>query len=172
MKHSFTGSISYFESQVWNRHIDIPDDVVLEFKKHGIKRLLCTFNNSVTKHCALLSHGDGRYFVMINQDEYKKSGLEMDMEVHVTLEEDKSEYGMPMPEEMRELLAQDPEADKYFHGLTPGRQRGLLFIIGKPKGIETRLRNAIIGCEYLKSKQGKLDYRELNQVIKENRFKL
>jgi hypothetical protein len=172
MKHSFTGSISYFDSQVWSRYIDVPDDIVQQFKKIGAKRFLCTFNDEVTKHCALLSHGDGRYFVMINQEEFKKLGFDIDQEVSITLEEDKSDYGMPMPEEMRELLHQDPIANKYFHSLTPGKQRGLLYIIGKPKGTETRLRKAITVCEYLKSSQGNLDYRELNQAFKDSRFKL
>lgn len=110
--------------------------------------------------------------MMLNKEEVKKLGLEVATQVNLTLEEDKSKYGMPIPEEMEELLRQDPEADKYFHGLTAGKQRSLLFIIGKPKGSETRLKKAIAICEYLKSTGGALDFREMNQALKDSRFKL
>ncbi|NND93703.1 MAG: DUF1905 domain-containing protein [Flavobacteriales bacterium] len=172
MQHSFEGTIAYFDSNVWNRHIDVPDDIVQWFKTRKITRVLCTIEGKLTKHCALLSHGNGTYFVMLNKEEVKKLGLEVATQVNLTLEEDKSKYGMPIPEEMEELLRQDPEADKYFHGLTAGKQRSLLFIIGKPKGSETRLKKAIAICEYLKSTGGALDFREMNQALKDSRFKL
>ena len=72
-----------------------------------------------------------------------------------------------MPEEMEVLLAQDEEADRYFHQLTPGKQRSLLHIIGKPKTEATRLKKAIVITEYLKTNRGKLDFKELNLAFKE-----
>jgi uncharacterized protein YdeI (YjbR/CyaY-like superfamily) len=55
---------------------------------------------------------------------------------------------------------------RVFHKLTPGKQRGLLYKINKPKGAETRVKAAIQISEYLKSVDGKLDYKELNAYIK------
>ena len=104
MEFEFTGELAFMDSNVWNRHIDVPDQIVQAFKEKGITRLICTFDNSLSKHCALLSHGNGTYFVMLNQEECKKLGVERGRSVQVQLKEDKSTYGMPMPEEMAELL--------------------------------------------------------------------
>ncbi|NNC82586.1 MAG: hypothetical protein HKN79_03340 [Flavobacteriales bacterium] len=172
MTKEFTGILDELDSNVWNRFVDVPTDIVLFYKKKDIKRFLCTYDNMLTKSCALLSRGDGRYFVMLNKQECKKLGVHKGAELRIKLEPDTSKYGMPMPEEMEELLAQDPEADRYFQQLSPGKQRSLLYIVGKPKGTETRLRKAITICEYLKSVEGALDFRELNQAFKDNRFKL
>ncbi|MBK8504974.1 MAG: hypothetical protein IPL46_23810 [Saprospiraceae bacterium] len=38
-----------------------------------------------------------------------------------------------MPEELGELLQMDDKANDLFHALTAGKQRNLLFIVGKPK---------------------------------------
>lgn len=170
--YTFTGIINTLDSNVWSTHVDVPDDIVIELKTQKISRLVCTFNDAETSHSALLSHGDGTYYILINKERCKKLEVNVGSQVLVTLREDISKYGMPMPEEMEELLRQDPEANKYFHSLTPGKQRNLLYIIGKPKGSETRLKKAIGICEYLKSVNGALDFRELNQALKDNRFKL
>ncbi len=88
-------------------------------------------------------------------------------EISVKLEKDDSDYGMPMPEEFEELLLMDPEADECFHKLTIGKQRSLLYIIGKPKRSETRIKKAVVVAEYLKSTGGVLDYKELNVAFRE-----
>ena len=64
-------------------------------------------------------------------------------------------------------MEQDEEADKYFHQLTPGKQRSLLHIIAKPKREETRLKKAVVITEYLKTNKGKLDFTALNLAFKE-----
>lgn len=167
----FSARLGGLSSKVYYRHVDVPIDVVEHFKALDIKRFICTFNGEYEKHCALLSHGDGRHYIIMNEAECKQLGLSMGSELHVELKEDKSKYGMPMPEEMEELLRQDPEADAYFHALTPGKQRSLLYIVGKPKGTDTRLRKAIAVCEHLHIMNGKLDFALLNEHIKNSRLK-
>jgi len=169
---NFEAVIGELDSKVYSRHVELPLDITKVILDTGVKRWVASYNNIVIKSCALQSFGDGRYYLMLNKDEVKKMGTEIGSMINVNLKEDKSKYGMPLPAEMAELLKQDLEADKYFHGLTPGKQRSLLYIIGKPKGSETRLRKAIAICEYLKSSQGNLDFREMNQAIKDSRFKL
>jgi hypothetical protein len=169
---SFTGIVNSLDSKVWSGHVNVPVDIALELKKRKISRLVCTFNSQEKSHSALMSHGDGSYYILLNNARCKKLGLLIGSQVDVIIEADDSPYGMPMPEEMEELMRQDPEANKYFHALSPGKQRNLLYIIGKPKGSDTRLKKAIGICEYLKSVRGALDFRELNQALKDNRFKL
>ena len=133
MIHTFEGRLLELDSNVWGRFIDVPLDISNEILKRENRRLVAEFNGQLSKHCTILSHGDGTYFIMLNKQEAKKLGVDIGGMVNVVLKEDVSKYGMPMPEEMEELLRQDPEAEEYFHGLTPGKQRSLLYIIGKPQ---------------------------------------
>ena len=93
--------------------------------------------------------------------------MQVGSKVQVSLQPDESKYGMPMPEEMDELLKIDDEANQYFHALTKGKQRSLLYIIGKPKNSDTRLNKAIVVTEHLKRWNGKLDFAILNQEFKD-----
>jgi len=170
--HQFEGRVAEKDTRMWSVYIDVPMDIVTALKKAKTSRLIVTFNGQVPNHCALMPSGDGRYFLLINKERLKKLGLTIGSALQVEIKPDNSEYGMPMPEEMEELMKQDEDAHRYFHLLSPGKQRSLLYIIGKPKGSETRLRKAIATCEYLKSVEGRLDFKELNEAIKSNRFTL
>jgi len=109
--------------------------------------------------------GDG-YWLVINKKIRTKLKLDVGSSVDVMIQADTSKYGMPMPEEMEELLIQDPEGNEIFHKLTPGKQRSLLYIIGKIKSSDIRLRKAVAILEYLKMVNGNLDFPEMNEFIK------
>ena len=156
------------KSSLWGGHVVVDDTIVQEIKSQKIKRLICTLNDKETFHCALLSMGNGLYFVMVNATLRKKLKLTFGSILKVNLEEDKSKYGMPMPEEMAEILTQDPELDRIFHSLTPGKQRSLLYIIGKPKTSESRIKKAVLITRYLVEVNGRIDFIEMNEYIKTN----
>ena len=166
---TFTSTYQYFQdSPIWSGHVVVPLEIVEYFQAKKIKRLICTFQNQVKAHLTIQSDGKGGYYLLLNKDIAKQIGLTVGEEVSIVLEEDTSKYGMPLPEEMQELLLQDTEGEHYFHSLTPGKQRSLLYIVGKPKGSDTRLRKAITILNYLKYTKGKLDFKELNQAFKDN----
>lgn len=150
-------------------HLPIPKDVSLLFLKSSGSRVVCTINDRISIQCALMPKGDGTYFININKDVRKKLNLGLGDTAYVELAEDISKYGIPLPPEMEELLIQDVHGEQLFHALTKGKQRSLLHIIGKPKSSDTRLRKALMTLDYLKSVNGKLDFRQLNQFYKENR---
>ncbi|MAW88157.1 MAG: hypothetical protein CMJ42_16690 [Phyllobacteriaceae bacterium] len=178
MKHSgflcsmtFTSKIEIFDSPLWKYHLKVPEEVVEEFvKKKKVKRVQCTLNDSHTFQCALMPAGGGIYFINLNQQIRKKLRLNPGDNVRVELREDDSPYGLPMPEEFAELLAQDEESNRLFHALTPGKQRNLLYIIGSPKTADTRLRRALVCMEHLKKMNGKIDFKLLNEDLKNARF--
>jgi hypothetical protein len=138
---------------------------LLKREKNAL-RILFSINGRGNISRALMPSGDGNYFILINQEICKEYKLEPEGEVTLQISPDDSEYGMPLPEELAELWAVDEEAYTAFHQLTPGKQRGLIYQVSKPKGAETRIKKAVQISEYLKSVNGKLDYKEMNAYIK------
>ncbi len=162
----FTTVLEKFNSNLWGYHIAVPEEVSQEFLDAGSRRVICTLNDAHEFQCALMPKGDGRYFININKQIRKKLGLELGDTVAVRLRQDESKYGLPMPEELKELLKLDEEGNRLFHALTPGKQRTLIHIIGSPKTSDTRLRKAVIVVDYLKATGGKLNFPELGEALK------
>lgn len=129
-------------------------------------RIIFSINGKGRISRALMPDGNGDYFILINKAICKTYDLEPDEEVALLIEPDDSEYGMALPEELAELWAVDEDAYRVFHLMTPGKQRSLIYQIAKPKGAETRIKKAVQISEYLKSVNGKLDYKELNAYVK------
>ena len=159
--------LAKFDSPLWGFHVKVPESVTACFLKENHKRVICTLNGKVTFQAALMPNRNGCHFININKQTRDKLKLKIGSEVCVKLKKDESKYGLPLPEEMEVLMQQDPEGDKLFHALTPGKQRSLLYIIGKPKRSETRLKKAVVIMEHLKVNQGKIDFRRLNEDMKQ-----
>ncbi|MCC7245667.1 MAG: DUF1905 domain-containing protein [Saprospiraceae bacterium] len=156
-------------NRLWGFHLPVPDMVVQMFSNDNERRVVCTLNNDVTYQCALLPKGEGRYCIVVNKKIRDKMGLKAGSVVQVSIRKDESEFGLPMPEELAELLKQDEEGHKWFHNLTPGKLRTLLYIVGQPKTSEKRLQRAITIVEHLKRQQGEIDYKQLNIDMKSPR---
>lgn len=156
---------------MWHWLLIVPPDVVKHFEKTD-KRIICTINETPPFHAALMPQGDGNYAILVNQERRKKLGSQLDNDFTVTIEKDTSEYGIAVPEAFTELCYQDPEASALFHKLTPGKQRALLHVMGKPKSEQKQLEKVLIVFDYLKSVNGELDFKELNLAFKNSRFKL
>ncbi len=129
-------------------------------------RVIINVNGKGNISSGLMPDGKGNFFVTASKEVRKRFGIELYDEVTLTISPDDSEYGMPVPEELVELWAVDEEAYTVFHKLTPGKQRGLIYQISKPKGTETRIKKAVQISEYLKGVNGKLDYKALNAYMK------
>lgn len=165
----FEGKIDNFHNDnVYGHHLIVPEEVVEFFSKKKVKRFTCTLKNEHSFPCAFIPKGNGIYFIHINAEVRKICRLRIGSKVLVKLELDESKYGMPMPEEMSELLKIDDEANEYFHALTKGKQRSLLYITSKPKSSQLRINKAIVITEHLKRMNGKLDFKILNQDFKES----
>ena len=163
----FTTTLQKFDSPLWGFHIAVPDNVSKKFLESGGARVVCTLNGTEEFQCALMPKGDGSYFININKKLRDKLKLKLGSEIHVALRQDDSEYGLPMPEELAELLALDEEGNELFHALTPGKQRNLLYIAGSPKTSETRIKKAVVVIEHLKANGGKINFKQLNEDMKE-----
>jgi uncharacterized protein YdeI (YjbR/CyaY-like superfamily) len=71
-----------------------------------------------------------------------------------------------MPAEFNEVLKQDREGNKLFHALTAGKQRSLLYLVGKVKNIDRRIHTALVVVEHLKKNEGRIDGNTLYSELK------
>ncbi len=165
----FTARLEKFNSNLWGYHIMIPPQVADHFISGSSRRVICIVNEEVEFQSALMPAGDGLYFINLNKERRKKLGVQKGDELRIELLEDDSKYGLPVPEELSELLRLDPEGKACFEKLTPGKQRTLIYMIGKPKTFQTRINKAVIILDYLKDTNGRLDFLALHEALKNER---
>ena len=153
---------------VYTTVILIPANAIAEIlaREKNANRIICRINDDGEVHAGLMHDGQGGYFMLVSKPLRRRFGIEVGDEVRLDIMPDDSDYGIPVPAEAAELWDLDPEARTVFHSLTPGQQRGLLYQIDKLKRPESRAKKAVQIHEYLKSVDGKLDYRQLNAYIK------
>ena len=148
--------------------LDVPPSVE---QKLPHERVLVTVNGGLTWHAPLLPLGDGRgTYLVINVERRRQLRIAVGERVTVVLEPDDSPYGMPVPDEWRALLAEDAELRTRFEALSPGKQRRLLYTVGKPRTEATRLRKAVGAAAYLHEVgSAGFSYQGLLAALKRNR---
>jgi hypothetical protein len=167
MNMTFTTALENFNSTLWGFHIVVLEPQARPFLAGNDRRVVCTLNGIVELQCALMPKGDGHFFININKKTRDKLKLQLGSMVAVSIRKDDSEYGLPMPEELAEVLSQDEEGHRLFHALTPGKQRTLLYYVGQPKTTDIRLKRAVVFTEHLKANKGKIDFKQLNLDLKD-----
>lgn len=133
-------------------------------------RVLASYNGGAVDQTRLLpagAGGAGGYYLLVSVEKQGALGLALGDTVDVQLVPDESDYGMPVPEEWADRLADDGALAREFAALTPGRQRRILYVVGKPKGAATRSRKAAGAAEYLREVgAGGFDYAGLLEALK------
>ena len=155
-----------FEYDMWSFYVAIPKKIGDQFVQGDDRRIICTINDEIKIHGALMPKGDV-YSIYLKKAMMKKHGLQEGDEVNVKLEKDQSEYGIPLPESFQVLLDQDEEGSRYFHELTKGKQRSLIHLVGKVKNVDSQLAKGLAIMHHLKEAKGELDFKRLNVLIKE-----
>jgi hypothetical protein len=125
------------------------------------RRVECLLNDKRKFQCAVLPNGKGEWFITVNKDIRTFLGIDEGSKLKVKLKKDTSKYGLPMPAEFREVLKQDDEGNKLFHALTAGRQRTLIYQVISAKGVDKKIRIALIILEHLKENDAAVDYKKL-----------
>jgi len=159
----FETTLEESTNKLWGCHFPVPQTIALTLlEDNKEKRVVCALNGTLEYQCALIPRGDGSYLIMVNKKNQTKLGIKPGSRVRVGLRKDDSEYGLPMPEELAEVLAQDEEGNRLFHALTPGKIRTLLYIVGQPRNSDARIRRALAVLGHLRKNGGKIDYKQLN----------
>ncbi len=166
---TFTSILEKYKNNLYNYHFKVPDKIVKQLSKAKIKRFICTINDGSAFHASLMPAGEGVYFIKINKELRQAHNIKIGDVASLKIDKDESKYGMPLPEELEELFLHDPEGNKYFHQLTPGKQRSLLFLIAKVKSKDKRYEKSFIILEHLKEQKGDLDYKILTQDFKDKK---
>jgi Bacteriocin-protection, YdeI or OmpD-Associated/Domain of unknown function (DUF1905) len=132
--------------------IPITASVAAAFIANGNRRVICTINRAHTVHAALMFRkAEGDYYIYAGKDLLKKTGLAAGDVVTIQLATDHSAYQFDMPEELAEVLATDAAAHTIFHGLTPGRQRGLIHLVAMLKTVDKRIERALKIADKIKT---------------------
>lgn len=144
-------------------YLEIPASIVKKLGGFTAKtRLICEVNGVVRFQSGLMALGEGKAYISINSKRMKEAGAEYGENVRVTLSEDKSEYGVDVPEELAELFRQDPEGKRRFELLTPGKKRYILNYVATVKNPQLRSDRAFLLISNLKTlPPGKESFREM-----------
>lgn len=161
----FTATLLHFNNALWGYHFLVAEENARPFIVGNDRRIICKVNGRMQIHSALMP-SKGGWFVLLNKKICDELGVMVGDRLHIQLEKDTSPYGMPMPEELQVLLDQDEVGSTYFHRLTPGKQRSLMYIVSKVKSMDSRLNKALAIVHHLKEAEGQLDFRRLNDWIK------
>jgi uncharacterized protein YdeI (YjbR/CyaY-like superfamily) len=110
----------------------------------------------------LMALGAGSAYISLNAARMKKLGLKPGDKVRIDLKKDESEFGMTMPDELKELLNQDPEGKRRFDKLTPGKRRYIIHYVNSVKNSQKRIDRAILLITNLKkTTEGKETFRQM-----------
>lgn len=154
------------DSRLWGYHFRIPDEVVSELSEGKDRRILCSINGSKAIHCAIMPSPEGA-FIMLNKTLVKQLKLETGKPAKLYLEKDRSEFGMEVAEEFEAVIFGDEDLAHYFNALSPGKKRNLLHLVNKIKSSDIRINRAMAIGQHLRETKGVLDFKRLNETIKE-----
>lgn len=162
----FTTTLERSSNRLWGCHIRVPQPVAQNILASGSRRVVFSLNGSADHQRALLPHGNGSYVITVNTRLRAALHLSAGARVSVRIRNDRSTYGLPMPREFRELLRQDAEGNRFFHALTPGRRRTLLYIVDSVQNREQRAFRAVIVLRHLREHNGGVNYKRLYEQLR------
>ncbi|MFK7810525.1 MAG: YdeI/OmpD-associated family protein [Saprospiraceae bacterium] len=133
-----------------SHYIPIPDQVATKILEEFGKRVYCVINGKMSLHCAILFSKNRGYYIMVGKATMKKILVRPNEPFELEIKKDNSPYQAEVPEELTVVLETDELAAKAFDALTPGRQRTIIYHIGKAKHSETRITRALKITDFLK----------------------
>lgn len=161
-KIKLSSTIEQLPHLVGMHYLFIPAAAV---KKMGGKfkvRVICTVNNTLQYQGGIVALGEGNGYISINKARLKQLGLKAGDVVDFTLENDESEFGMTIPEELQEMFNQDDEAKERFDLLTKGMQRYIIHYVSSVKSSQLKIDRAFTLLNNLKKlPKGKETFRAM-----------
>jgi hypothetical protein len=128
----------------------IDDKVANKIITADNKRAICSINNEIDIHCAILNKKDGQKYITIGAEVCKKLHLKVGSTLQASFKIDDTAYQFEMPEELAEVLGTDKEAHTIFHALTAGNQRGLIYLVSMIKSTDKKIERSLKIAEQIK----------------------
>jgi hypothetical protein len=148
--------------KIWMmRHVDVPDQIVRALAKQmrkgrpAAKRVKLKYIPVVavvgrkSTRTTLVPAGGGHYRMQINTAQRKSAGVDAGDLVTVELRLDLASRVVPIPEDLREALAEHPKARKAFEQMPPGHRRQFLMWCAAGKRPETRRKHLDRAIDHL-----------------------
>ena len=166
---AFEATLSLLDNPLWTVVFPVPQNIAEDIlSQKEDRRIICTVG-SLSKHCALMHDGQGGFYILMNKTECKKLKIEPGSTCKLKVELDQSKYGMHVPEAFEAVMETDPEGERLFEALTPGKKRSALHMLGKIKDEALQIERILIFFEHLKRQGGNIEYKILNQEFKRGR---
>jgi hypothetical protein len=96
-------------------YIEIPASTMALLNGNFKLRLVCTIN-TLSFQCGLVALGEGAAYILLNKKRMDQAKIKAGDQVSIILEEDTTEYGVPMPETLGAVLEADQEGLVVFGG--------------------------------------------------------
>lgn len=130
----------------------LSDEIIRPFLDKNLKRVKvkASFEGKELNFHGALQKRNGNYYMMFGKRYQKELGVFPNDYFQLQFFEDDSKYGVEMPEELDAVLLSDCEAFQIFDAFTPGKKRGIIYMIARYKNSQTRIDKAILVCENLK----------------------
>ena len=142
-KVSFASRIGKLDYLMGVHYVDVPASVVKKLGGLNKQRLLCSINKHPKFQCGMMALGEGRGYITVSKKKLNQFSIALGDVIKVILEPDNSEFGMEVPEELIEIFAQDPEAEKRFMSISPGKQRNIIYYVSGVKNSDLRIERAL-----------------------------
>jgi len=130
---------------------EVPAPVMKKLGATAKLRWTCTVSQGLSWQCGIVAHKKGAGYIILNQKLMKAGKLTEGSTAVVELKKDKSKFGLDMPDELRELLAQDKEGKLRFEALVAGKRRYIIYYVGQVKSVQLRLERALRCINNLKA---------------------
>ena len=124
-------------------YILVPASIVKKAGGIGKQRLVCTVNKAMTWKCGLVAHKAGGAYILLNKKLMQMGNFNVEQTVNVSLEKDKSQYGMDVPKELVEVFKQDKAGKERFDKLVPGKRRYIIYFVNQVKSSDLRIERAV-----------------------------
>lgn len=148
-------------------YVEIPYSILIQTKSEEDKtvytqRFLIRLNDCEPWQAGVVSLGNQTGYITVKTSILKKLNLALGSKVFVSLKKDESEFGMPVSEELQEILLQDSEGELRFRKLPLGKQRYIIYYVNQVKSSEKRIERSLMLITNLKKCiPGKESFREI-----------
>ena len=142
-KVSFASRIGKLDYLMGVHYVEVPANIVKKLGGLNKQRLFCSINKHPKFQCGMMALGEGRGYITVSKKKLKEFSITLGDKIDVTLEPDKSEFGMEVPEELIEIFAQDTEAEKRFMSISGSKQRNIIYYVIGVKNSYKRIERAL-----------------------------